>query len=55
MVSRSASLLEQMGHIFLPLELDWEEQTVKHLVTRPSLSQGANQKACANCSINGAI
>ena len=34
-VSHPASLLEQMGHFFLPLELGWHEQTVKHLVTRP--------------------
>ena len=34
-ISPQASLLEQMGHFFLPLELGWHEQTVNHLVTRP--------------------
>ena len=43
-VSPQASLLEQMGHFFLPLDLGWYEQTVKHLDARP-LSLLANQKA----------
>ena len=37
--SRPASLLEQMGHFFLLIELAWDEQAVKYLVARSAQRQ----------------